>query len=104
MLYFLRDSHEGYCQYFAMAMGEMLRSLGIPTRLVNGYGAGFYDDIQHRQVVRDADAHVWVESYFPGYGWIPFEPTNDSLSVYSASVVVIKARPGMVMIHQLVVR
>ena len=80
MLYFLRDSHEGYCQYFAMAMGEMLRSLGIPTRLVNGYGAGFYDDIQHRQVVRDADAHVWVETYFPGYGWIPFEPTNDHVA------------------------
>src|SRR5206468_3576834 len=80
MLYFLNSSHEGYCQYFAMAMGEMLRSLGIPTRLVNGYGAGSYDDIQHRQVVRDEDAHVWVESYFPGYGWIPFEPTNDGVA------------------------
>jgi len=77
MVYFLNVSHEGYCQYFAMAMGEMLRSLGIPTRLVNGYGAGSYDDIQHKQVVRDEDAHVWVESYFPGYGWIPFEPTRD---------------------------
>ncbi len=82
MVYFLRDSHEGYCQYFAMAMGEMLRSLGIPTRLVNGFGAGSYDDIRHQQVVRDEDAHVWVESYFPGYGWIPFEPTNDG--VYNA--------------------
>ena len=77
MYYFLHDSHEGYCQYFAMAMGEMLRSLGIPTRLVSGYGQGGYDEITHRYIVRDEDAHVWVESYFPSYGWIPFEPTND---------------------------
>jgi transglutaminase-like putative cysteine protease len=79
LYYFLHDSHDGYCQYFAMAMGEMLRSLGIPTRLVSGYGAGIYDDITHRFQVRDQDAHVWVESYFPGYGWIPFEPTNDGV-------------------------
>ncbi len=77
MYYFLHDSHQGYCQYFAMAMGEMLRSLGIPTRLVSGYGQGGYDDLTHRYIVRDEDAHVWVESYFPSYGWIPFEPTND---------------------------
>jgi len=75
--YFLFQSHEGYCQYFAAAMGDMLRSLGIPTRLVNGFGAGTYDPAQHRYVVRGQDAHTWVESYFPGYGWIPFEPTND---------------------------
>jgi hypothetical protein len=75
--FFLFDSHEGYCQYFATAMGDMLRSLGIPTRLVNGYGAGTFDTTQNRYVVRDEDAHTWVESYFPGYGWIPFEPTND---------------------------
>ncbi len=77
LYYFLHDSHEGYCQYFAMAMGEMLRSIGIPTRLVSGYGHGGYNDITHRFIVRDEDAHAWVESYFPGYGWIPFEPTND---------------------------
>ena len=77
MYYFLHDSHQGFCQYFAMAMGEMLRSLGIPTRLVSGYGQGGYDDLTHRTIVRDEDAHAWVESYFPGYGWIPFEPTND---------------------------
>jgi hypothetical protein len=75
--FFLFSSHEGYCQYFATAMGDMLRSLGIPTRLVNGYGAGTFDTTKNRFVVRDDDAHTWVESYFPGYGWIPFEPTND---------------------------
>jgi Transglutaminase-like superfamily/Domain of unknown function (DUF4129) len=75
--YFLFSSHEGYCQYFAAAMGDMLRSLGIPTRLVNGFGQGTYDTAQRHWTVRGEDAHTWVESYFPGYGWIPFEPTND---------------------------
>lgn len=79
LFYFLNNSHDGYCQYFAMAMGEMLRSLGIPTRLVSGYGRGTFDDISHRTIVKNEDAHVWVESYFPGYGWIPFEPTNDGV-------------------------
>lgn len=79
LYFFLHDSHTGYCQYFAMAMGEMLRSLGIPVRLVSGYGPGTYDDTIHRTQVHDADAHVWVEVYFPGYGWVPFEPTNDGI-------------------------
>jgi transglutaminase-like putative cysteine protease len=75
--YFLFTSKEGYCEYFASAMGDMLRSIGIPTRLVNGYGPGTYDDKLNRYVVREADAHTWVEAYFPGNGWIPFEPTPD---------------------------
>jgi hypothetical protein len=58
-------------------MGDMLRSLGIPTRLVNGFGPGAFDSTTNSFVVRGEDAHTWVESYFPGYGWIPFEPTPD---------------------------
>jgi len=58
-------------------MGDLLRSLGIPTRLVNGYGPGSYDEKLGRYVVKESDAHTWVEAYFPGYGWIPFEPTPD---------------------------
>jgi hypothetical protein len=75
--YFLFTSREGYCEYFASAMGDMLRSLGIPTRLVNGYGPGTFDSRLGRYVIRESDAHTWVEAYFPGYGWIPFEPTPD---------------------------
>lgn len=75
--YFLFSSKEGYCEYFATAMGDMLRSIGIPVRLVNGYGPGSYDDRLGRYVVKESDAHTWVEAYFPGYGWIPFEPTPD---------------------------
>jgi hypothetical protein len=81
--FFLFDSHQGYCQYFATAMGDLLRSLKIPTRLVNGYGAGTFDTSKNRFFVKSEDAHTWVETYFPGYGWIPFEPTHDSDNVYS---------------------
>jgi transglutaminase-like putative cysteine protease len=77
MEYFLFSSKRGYCAYFATAMGDMLRSLGIPTRLVNGFGPGSFDTALNTMVVRNLDAHSWVEVYFPQYGWIPFEPTND---------------------------
>jgi hypothetical protein len=83
LAFFLFDSHTGYCQYFATAMGDMLRSLGIPTRLVNGFGPGKFDSTTNRYVVRGEDAHTWVEAYFPGYGWIPFEPTNDRTNAYN---------------------
>jgi transglutaminase-like putative cysteine protease len=86
LVYFLTTSHRGYCQYFASAMGAMLRSLGIPTRLVNGYGPGTAADESGirpqaelgEQIVTTSDAHTWVEAYFPHYGWIPFEPTPPS--------------------------
>jgi hypothetical protein len=73
----LHDSHKGYCEFFASAMGDMMRSLGIPTQLVNGFGPGTFDSATQSWTVRGEDAHTWVESYFPGYGWIPFEPTPD---------------------------
>jgi hypothetical protein len=80
--YFLNTTKTGYCEYFATAMGDMLRLLGIPTRLVNGYGPGTYDSKTFDNVVRADDAHTWVEAYFPNYGWIPFEPTADTSGVY----------------------
>jgi hypothetical protein len=60
----------------------MLRSIGIPTRLVNGFGPGTFDPTTNLYVVRGEDAHTWVESYFPAYGWIPFEPTPDIAGGY----------------------
>jgi len=77
MQWFLQTSHTGYCEYFAMAMADMLRLLNIPTRLVNGYGQGTYQGALNRYLVTSGDAHTWVEAYFPKYGWIPFEPTPD---------------------------
>jgi hypothetical protein len=84
LAFFLFESKKGYCEYFATAMGDMLRALGIPTRLVNGFGPGTYDNTINSFVVRGADAHTWVESYFPRYGWIPFEPTPDLSGGYSS--------------------
>lgn len=79
---FLTRTHEGYCQYFASSMGALLRLDGIPTRLVAGYGPGGDVDTAHgasdAHQVTTADAHVWVEAYFPRYGWVPFEPTPPS--------------------------
>lgn len=77
--YFLFTSKAGYCQYFATAMADMVRSLGIPTRLVSGYGPGQYDQKQNKFVVHESDAHIWPEVYFPQYGWVTFEPTPDPL-------------------------
>ncbi len=84
IVYFLTKSQEGYCQYFASSMGAMLWSLGIPARLVTGYGPGSTSasDLtasgQQKYTVTSSDAHVWVEVYFPSYGWVPFEPTAAS--------------------------
>jgi transglutaminase-like putative cysteine protease len=73
--YFLFDLQQGYCDYYATSMVVMARGLGIPTRIAVGYYRGTYDDVNRRFVVTEADAHSWVEVYFPGIGWIPFEPT-----------------------------
>ncbi len=81
--YFLFTSKRGYCEFFATAMGDMLRSLGIPSRLVIGFGPGTFEASIQSFAVRGEDAHTWPEVYFPGYGWIPFEPTADDLNVYS---------------------
>ncbi len=73
--YFLFDIQRGYCDYYATSMAVMLRSVGIPARTVSGYAEGFYDDESDSYFVTEADAHTWVEVYFPGLGWIEFEPT-----------------------------
>jgi transglutaminase-like putative cysteine protease len=72
---FLFKSKSGYCEYFAAAMAVMLRTLGVPARLVNGFQTGSYNRLGKDFVVRARDAHSWAEVYFPGYAWIPFDPT-----------------------------
>jgi len=72
---FLFERKHGHCEYFASAMAVMLRSLHIPSRLVTGFRGGEYNDITGQYVVRASDAHSWVEAYFPGSGWISFDPT-----------------------------
>jgi hypothetical protein len=58
----------------------MLRTLGIPSRQMSGFGQGILDDKTHQYLVNAVDAHSWVEVYFPGYGWIPFEATPDNVN------------------------
>jgi transglutaminase-like putative cysteine protease len=74
---FLFDTRAGHCEYFASSMAVMLRTLGVPTREVNGFLPGEYNDLAGDYVIRASDAHSWVEVYFPGSGWIVFDPTPD---------------------------
>ncbi len=74
--YFLFDLKRGYCDYFATAMVVLARGAGIPARLVMGYAPGRIDFQAGRYIVSQADAHSWAEVYFPGNGWIEFEPTS----------------------------
>jgi transglutaminase-like putative cysteine protease len=73
--YFLFDLKQDFCEYFASAMVVMLREVGVPARLVEGFTTGSFDTASNSFVVREQDAHAWVEAYFPQYGWIEFEPT-----------------------------
>ncbi|SFS87166.1 transglutaminase domain-containing protein [Paenibacillus sp. BC26] len=91
---FLFEVREGYCDYFSTSLAVMSRTLGIPARWVKGYSPGSKPvdpDMQRLQgmtgiepeesdagtyTVRNADAHSWVEIYFNGYGWLPFEATS----------------------------
>jgi len=72
---FLFERKHGHCEYFASSMAVMLRSLRIPSRMVTGFRGGEYNDLTGQYVVRASDAHSWVEAYFPGSGWISFDPT-----------------------------
>ncbi|HEV2012208.1 MAG TPA: transglutaminaseTgpA domain-containing protein [Candidatus Limnocylindria bacterium] len=76
--YFLFDLKADFCEYFASSMAVMLRGVGVPARVVEGFTAGELDN-GNRYVVRELNAHAWVEAYFPSYGWIEFEPTPSEL-------------------------
>jgi transglutaminase-like putative cysteine protease len=72
---FLFEDKAGYCQQFSGAMALMLRMVGIPARVVSGFSPGSYNRDKGEWRVRDLDAHSWVEVYFSGIGWVPFDPT-----------------------------
>jgi hypothetical protein len=74
---FMMFTHSGYCQMFSGAMALVLRLHGIPARVAVGFMPGKLQSAD-TYLVNDRDAHAWVEVYFPGYGWIPFEPTPGS--------------------------
>jgi transglutaminase-like putative cysteine protease len=72
---FLFERKQGHCEYFASSMAVLLRSLGIPARVVNGFRSDEFNDLTGNYVVRAKNAHSWVEAYFPSYGWQTFDPT-----------------------------
>lgn len=72
---FILRTRAGYCQHFAGAMALMLRYLGVPARVVVGFSSGSYNSRRGVWRVSDHDAHAWVEAWFTGYGWLPFDPT-----------------------------
>ncbi len=78
--YFLFDLKADFCEYFASSMAVLLREVGVPARVVEGFTAGELD-ITNRYAVKELNAHAWVEVYFPQYGWIEFEPTPSELPI-----------------------
>jgi transglutaminase-like putative cysteine protease len=72
---FLFDAKIGFCQQFSGAQALLLRMGGIPARVATGFTTGSFDEKQQEYVVRDLDAHSWVEAWFPGIGWVTRDPT-----------------------------
>ncbi len=72
---FLIETKAGHCEYFATAQAVLMRSIGIPTRVVNGFRLGEFNDFSNYFIVRQSDAHSWVEGYFPNLGWVEFDST-----------------------------
>ncbi len=75
---FLFDWRQGHCEYFASSMVLMLRSIGIPARLVTGFLGGEYNPFEGYYVLRQSDSHAWVEAFTPEEGWQVFDPTPAS--------------------------
>jgi transglutaminase-like putative cysteine protease len=73
--FFLFDRKKGHCEYFASAFVVLARAAGIPSRQVNGFLGGEWNEYQGYVAVRAGDAHSWAEVYFPGKGWVTFDPT-----------------------------
>ncbi len=83
--YFLFELQKGYCDYYATAMVVLARAAGLPSRMAVGYITGTYDALNAQYIISEAEAHAWVEVYFPGYGWIKFEPTGGWPELYRPS-------------------
>ncbi len=84
--WFLFETKEGFCNYYASAEVLMLRSLGIPARMAVGFAQGEKQDRENEFLILLKHAHAWPEVYFPGYGWVEFEPTVTQLppEIYNA--------------------
>ncbi len=87
LAHFLLEGNPGHCEYFATSMAVMLRHLEIPSRVVTGFSAGEWSQLTQSFVVRQSDAHSWVEAWFARRGWATFDPTP--------APSILDARPGL---------
>jgi protein-glutamine gamma-glutamyltransferase len=87
------DGKPGYCQMFSASMAELLRLLGVPARIVEGFDTGVYDPSSKSYVIDDRDAHAWVEAWLPGSGFVPFDPTPGHTLPNQAALV--RAKPAV---------
>ena len=71
----------GFCQYYAATMAVIMRDLGVPTRIAQGFLPGTRDPRTGIEQILNSNAHAWVEAYFPGYGWVTFDPTGGGVAV-----------------------
>ncbi len=76
--YFLFETRRGFCEHFASAMALLLRSAGIPARVVGGFVSHEYDMLTGTFLIRERDAHAWVEAFVEPWGWIPVDPTPEA--------------------------
>ena len=91
--YFLNQTHEGYCQHYAGAMALLLRMGGVSARVATGFTPGGYSARKKAWIVRDTDAHAWVEVWFDKYGWVAIDPTPDGTPARS-QVAALAPVPG----------
>src|SRR5262249_13948399 len=83
---FLFNAKSGHCEYFASSMAILLRAAGVPTRLINGFLMGEYNPVGQDYIVRESDAHSWVEVYVPDRGWIELDPTPPALNNHEVNL------------------
>jgi hypothetical protein len=72
---FLFHRRRGHCEYFASSMAVLLRTVGIPSRVITGFRGAEFNQVNSTYIVRASNAHSWVEAYIPGAGWTTFDPT-----------------------------
>jgi protein-glutamine gamma-glutamyltransferase len=82
---FLFERRKGHCEYFASSMAVMLRTVGIPSRVVTGFASGVFNPLTGWQVVRASDAHSWVEAWIPGRGWMTYDPTPPDPNAFESA-------------------
>lgn len=94
--YFLFEGKKGNCEYFASAMALMLRSIGIPARMLGGFRGGEWNQFGSYYLVRQSNAHTWVEAHLPPVGWLSFDPTPAETEAKTEYPAFIKTFQNMV--------